>query len=166
MPLTYGGPSLAPRAGVALVLAVLIHLSAWQTLAGIRVFLPRREPPPPMIDVALLPPPQTPIPLPAPPAVVRGPPAQSRGPTSVEATPRMRGFASARPPKPQCDCPARGAGAGALRAHRRGPRGVGPTRLRGVRTGAGGRPGPPRAAAPAPEARTQQPVPASGQTAA
>src|SRR5437660_1597984 len=46
MPLTYGGASLAPRAGVALVLAVLIHLSAWQTLAGIRVLLPRREPPP------------------------------------------------------------------------------------------------------------------------
>ncbi len=125
MPLTYGGASLAPRAGVALVLAVLIHLSAWQTLAGIRVFLPRREPPPPMIDVALLPPPQTPIALPARRAVVRALTARRRGPTSVEATP-----------------------------------------LTAVRTGASGRPGPTRAAAPAPEARTQQPVPASGQSAA
>jgi len=46
MPLTYGGASLAPRAGVALVLAVLIHLSAWQTLADIRVFLPGASPRP------------------------------------------------------------------------------------------------------------------------
>jgi len=103
MLLTYGGPSLAPRAGVALVLAVLIHLSAWQTLAGIRVLLPRREPPPPMIDVALLPPPQTPIALPARRAVVRALTAQRRGPTSVEATPltavrTVRRAGPARPP--------------------------------------------------------------------
>src|SRR5258708_18830890 len=99
MPLKYGGASLAPRAGVALVLAVLIRLSAWQTLAGIGLFLPRREPPPPMIDVALLPPPQTPIALPARRAVVRALTAQRRGPTSVEATPltAVRTGASGRP---------------------------------------------------------------------
>jgi hypothetical protein len=69
MPLTLGRPSLALRASIALALAVLIHLSAWQTLAGIRVLLPRREPPPPVIDVTLLPA-QTAVALPARRAVV------------------------------------------------------------------------------------------------
>src|SRR5258708_19652928 len=107
MPLKYGGASLAPRAGVALVLAVLIRLSAWQTLAGIGLFLPRREPPPPMIDVALLPPPQTPIALPARRAVVRALTAQRRGPTSVEATPltAVRTGASGRPGPTRASAP-------------------------------------------------------------
>jgi Protein of unknown function (DUF3108) len=74
MSLTLGRPSLALRASVALALAMLIHLSAWQTLAGIRVLLPRREPPPPVIDVTLLPA-QTAVALPARRAVVRSVPA-------------------------------------------------------------------------------------------
>jgi hypothetical protein len=71
VPLTLGQPSLALRACVALGLAALVHLSAWQTLAGIRVLLPRRELPPAVIDVVLLPAAQTPITLPARRAVVR-----------------------------------------------------------------------------------------------
>src|SRR5260221_1223174 len=100
MPLTYGGASLAPRAGVALVLAVLIHLSAWQTLAGIRGFLPRREPPPPLIDVALLPPPQTPIPLPPLPSLRLALTARRRRPTNVHAQPltALRTGAAGPPP--------------------------------------------------------------------
>jgi hypothetical protein len=70
MSLTRDRPSLAVRAVVALTLALLIHLSAWQALAGIRVLLPRREPQPPVIDVTLLPA-QTAVALPARRAVVR-----------------------------------------------------------------------------------------------
>jgi uncharacterized protein DUF3108 len=78
LPLTHGQPSFALRTVVALALAVFVHLSAWQTVAGIRVLLPRREAPTRVIDVALLPAPQPPIELPARRAVVRTPsPARS-----------------------------------------------------------------------------------------
>ncbi|MBV8209352.1 MAG: DUF3108 domain-containing protein [Burkholderiaceae bacterium] len=58
------------RAGVALVLAALIHFSAWQTLAGIHVLLPR-EALATTIDVALLPAAPAPAMLPLRRAVVR-----------------------------------------------------------------------------------------------
>jgi hypothetical protein len=77
--LTSGGTDPPLRAGVALVLAVLVHLSAWQTLAGIRVLLPAREPPARTIEATLLPPAPTPIALPARRAVVRAAPAGHAG---------------------------------------------------------------------------------------
>ena len=112
MSLTRDRPSLALRAVVALTLAVLIHLSAWQALAGIRVLLPRREAPPPVIDVTLLPA-QTAVALPARRAVVRagtaGRPLQGRTAlalTAVRTDQRKRpgqraATTPAREPEPQ-----------------------------------------------------------------
>jgi len=74
--MTGGRSGLPLRAGVALALAALVHLSAWQTLAGIRLLLPVREAPPATIEAALLPPAPTPMALPARRAVVRAAPAE------------------------------------------------------------------------------------------
>jgi hypothetical protein len=74
--MTAARSDLPLRAGVALVLAVLVHLTAWQTLAGIRLLLPVREPPPSRtIEAALLPPAPTPVALPSRRAVVRAAPS-------------------------------------------------------------------------------------------
>jgi len=79
-------PGIPVRAGVALILAALIHFSAWQTLAGIRVLLPR-EAPATAIDVALLPGAPAPALLPLRRAVVRAapPPHRANGPAPLTA---------------------------------------------------------------------------------
>jgi len=61
------------------MLAALVHLSAWQTVAGIRILLPSREAPPPTLEVALLPPAHAPIALPTRRAVVRAARASGKG---------------------------------------------------------------------------------------
>src|SRR6267154_3054933 len=69
--MTISRSSLAVRIGVALSLAALIHLSAWQALLGIRVSLAGPEPAAPTIEAALLPPVQRAVALPGRRAVVR-----------------------------------------------------------------------------------------------
>jgi hypothetical protein len=90
------------RSGVALALAILIHLSAWQTLAGIRLLLPSRAPPPPIIDVALLPAARTALTLPARRAVVR---AQARHSTGSAPLTAVRTEGSGRPRTPRSPAP-------------------------------------------------------------
>jgi uncharacterized protein DUF3108 len=80
LPLTPGGSSPALRAGAALALAVLVHLSAWQTLAGIRLLLPRAEPPTRTMEAALLAPEQTAAPFSARRSVVKAVSGRRRGP--------------------------------------------------------------------------------------
>lgn len=53
--MSVGRPGVALRAGTALILALLIHLAAWQTLAGIRLAL-SDDTPVTAIEAALLPP--------------------------------------------------------------------------------------------------------------
>lgn len=69
--MTVARSSPALRVGGAFALAALVHLSAWQSLAGIRVLLPRPEAPTRTIEATLLPPAQPTAPLPARRAVVR-----------------------------------------------------------------------------------------------
>jgi hypothetical protein len=69
--MTVSRSSLAVRLGVALLLAALIHLSAWQSLLGIRISLAGPEPATPTIEAALLPPAQPTPALPGRRAVVR-----------------------------------------------------------------------------------------------
>ncbi|HEX4598395.1 MAG TPA: DUF3108 domain-containing protein [Burkholderiaceae bacterium] len=107
MPLTLGRPSLGLRAVVALALALVVHFSAWQTLAGIRLLLPRREPSAPMIDVALLPPAQAPIALPARRAVVRATSPRSLSGRGVAPLTAVQPAASA----PRATPPPKGAAA-------------------------------------------------------
>jgi len=118
MPLTYGGASLAPRAGVALGAGRPDSPVGMADAGGIRVFLPRREPPPPMIDGALLPPPQTPNRMPARRAVVRALTARRRG-HERRATPfdgGPHGCVGPTRPDPRCCAGARGANATAVPA--------------------------------------------------
>lgn len=65
---------------MALALAVLVHLSAWQTLAGIRLLLPRAEPATRTIEAALLAPEQTAAPFSARRSVVKAASGRRRGP--------------------------------------------------------------------------------------
>ena len=151
-------PSLALRSSVALALAILIHLTAWQTLAGIRLLLPSRAPPPPVIDVALLPAAQTPLTLPARRAVVRA--AQARHPAGSAPLTAVRTEGSGRSGAPRSPAP----------TPQRTPE---PTAVPGAQpsaapgaTGAGGAPTPPppavadKAVAPAAPNAPAPPAPA------
>jgi len=80
--LTPGRSGPALRAGAALALAVLVHLSAWQTLAGIRLLLPRGESPTRTIEAALLAPEQNAAPFSARRSVVKSATGRRRGPVT------------------------------------------------------------------------------------
>lgn len=104
--LTPGRSRPVLRAGTALVLAVLVHLSAWQTLAGIRLLLPRDERPTRTIEATLLAPEQTATPFSARRSVVKAVSRRRRGPltwplplTAVDLD-RHEGAAPERPAAP------------------------------------------------------------------
>ena len=87
MRLNARGASLALRLGGALLLAVLIHLSAWESLTGLRVSLAGPQPQAPTIEAALLPPAQPAVALPSRRAMVRAAPAARSNVVRADAGP-------------------------------------------------------------------------------
>jgi len=101
---------LVARVALALLLATLLHLSAWQALAGIRVSLARAEAPAPTIEAALLGPAPAPVALPRRRAMVRSASSSARrasaGASALPVAPltAVHARTNAKPlPKPDAD---------------------------------------------------------------